>query len=441
MCGLMACLAGIGLAGADEVLSCSGLGPVWSGHQVGMSLLTCGRRQYAAFYDGERRLTVAARELDPEGGWQRVVLPSRLGWDSHNYVTMAMDDAGHLHVSGNMHASPLVYFRMSRPGDLSSLERVAAMTGKQESRVTYPIFLRGAGGEFIFTYRDGASGSGNQIYNLYDTATRTWRRLLDRPLTDGGGAMNAYLVGPQAGPDGWYHLCWVWRDTPSCDTNHDLSYARSRDLRHWETADGTPLELPLTIRTPGLVVDPSPVRGGLINMGICMGFDQERRVVITYHRYDADGHSQIYNARLEQGRWSVRQTSDWAWRWDFTGGGSIPCEARAWPLRWQDGRLTQRFAGRGGSGVWLLDPETLRAVATLPPQPDPTPAEVRRVRGAFPGLRLMTAGDAGRPDEPGVRYLMRWEALPANRDRPRPEPWPQPAELQVYKLRVSPARP
>ncbi len=41
--------------------------------------------------------------------------------------------------------------------------------------------------------------------------------------------------GPVRGPDGLFHVVWVWRDTPDRATNHHLSYARSRDLQRWET--------------------------------------------------------------------------------------------------------------------------------------------------------------------------------------------------------------
>ena len=63
------------------------------------------------------------------------------------------------------------------------------------------------------------------------------------PLVDGEGRGNAYFVGPTQGPDGVFHLTWVWRDTPEAATNHDLSDARSRDLVHWEKSNGAPLKL------------------------------------------------------------------------------------------------------------------------------------------------------------------------------------------------------
>ncbi len=36
---------------------------------------------------------------------------------------------------------------------------------------------------------------------------------------------------PHLWHDNWYHVWWVWRDTPDCSTNHDLSYMKSPDLK------------------------------------------------------------------------------------------------------------------------------------------------------------------------------------------------------------------
>ena len=113
--------------------------------------------------------------------------------------------------------------------------------------MTYPVFLKDSAGRLMLKYRDGGSGNGNEIYNVYDTATSTWRHLLATALVDGEGKRNAYFVGPTLGPDGFFHLAWVWRDTPDAETNHDLSYARSRDLVRWERSDGSPLKLPITL--------------------------------------------------------------------------------------------------------------------------------------------------------------------------------------------------
>jgi len=407
--------------------------PVWSGHPVRFALLTHGERQYVAFYDADRQMTVGSRTLDSPS-WEFVRLPTAVGWDSHNYIAMTVDDDGFLHLSGNMHCVPLIYFRTARPYDAGSFERVATMVGRNERRCTYPRFLRGAGGELIFTYRDGSSGNGDQIWNVYDLEKRAWRRLLEQPLFSGQGKMNAYFVGPERDADGVFHVCWVWRDTPDCATNHDLCYARSPDLVHWQTSDGRPLELPITLERAE-IVDPVPPGGGMINGNTKIGFDGRNRPIVSYHKFDARGKTQLYNARREAGGWKIYQTSDWDYRWEFSGGGSIGFEIGLGPVTaGPDGVLTQSYRhAKHGSGNWRLDPETLKPIGRAP-RGIGLPREFGKVESPRPGMGVRTAADSGESPEPGVWYMLRWETLPSNRDRPHAGDPPPPSMLRVYKL-------
>jgi hypothetical protein len=404
---------------------------VWSGHPVGFDIVTKAGRQYVAFYDAERRLTIASRAIDSDA-WQFVGLPTSVGWDSHNYVVLAIDDGGYLHVSGNMHAVPLVYYRSTKPWEIASLEPVPGMVGRDEQRCTYPKFFRGPKNELLFTYRDGSSGNGNQIYNVYDEKARSWRRLLDTPLTDGEGERNAYLQGPQKGPDGLFHLIWVWRETPDCATNHDLCYARSRDLVHWETSGGKPLELPIRLATAE-VVDPVPEHGGLINGCEHLGFDSDKRPVLSYHKFDANGKTQAYTARLESGKWVVRQASDWDYRWDFQGGGSIVPEIRLGSVRPAgNGRLQLPFDhDKAGHGRLILDESSLSRLSVAPPLPTAWPSSLATPESKFPGMKVHL-----RPSwVDGTRlHVLRWETLDANRDQPRRGPLPEPSPLRLYEF-------
>src|SRR5437763_1726114 len=88
-----------------------------------------------------------------------------------------------------------------------------------------------------------------------------------------------------------------------------------------------PLALPITLATAE-IIDRVPVHGGMINGNTKIGFDGQGRVVVTYHKFDSRGFTQIINARRERGGWKIYQTSDWDYRWDFSGGGSIPFEIR-----------------------------------------------------------------------------------------------------------------
>jgi hypothetical protein len=348
---------------------------------------------------------------------------------------MAIDADGYIHLSGNMHCDLLVYFRTTKPYDIHSFKRIPEMVGREEKRCTYPKFIRGADEELIFTYRDGGSGNGNQIYNVYDLKTKTWRRLLDTPLIDGQGKMNAYIVGPVRGPGGYFHICWVWRDTPNCYTNHDLCYARSRDMVNWETITGKRITLPMTIDTEGIIVDPVPVKGGMINGNTRIGFDSNKRPVISYHKFDKDGMTQIYNARLENGRWKIYQTSDWNYRWYFQGGGCIHFEINvSGVILKKGGYLTQSYRhDKYGAGTWKLDENTLKPTGETEKEPA-WPRELNKLEFDFAGMQVKWSRDAGGDRDSNVQYLLRWETLGVNRDRPR-EKVPEPTMLRLYKLR------
>jgi hypothetical protein len=103
--------------------------------------------------------------------------------------------------------------------------------------------------------------------------------------------------------------------------------------------------------------------------------------------------------------------------------------------RENDGRLTQTFHHiKFGSGTWLIDPETLRATGKLP-RPETSPGW-SRIEGAFPGLQVRWAADAGESGVPGLIYKLRWETLEANRDRPRTGDLPSPSVLRLVPVRT-----
>ncbi len=418
--------------GQEQVDYALEVAPVWAGHPVGFALLTRGTNQYVAFYDTNRQMTVAWRGI-PSREWTLQKLDSRVGWDSHNYITMALDANECLHVSGNMHVNPLVYFQSTRPRDITSLQRMPSLVGDREKRTTYPRFLRGPGGELVFTYRDGQSGNGDQILDVYDARSHKWKRLLDTPLFGGLGKMNAYYSGPEVGPDQYYHICWVWRNTPDCSSNHDLSYARSRDLIHWETSAGKPVPVPITLAT-GEIVDPVPTRGGLLNGNTRVGFDSRGRTIISYHKHDANGFTQIYCARLEEGRWKQYQVSDWDYHWEFNGGGTIIAELTVGNVTWSEGQLTLPYGhAKKGGGVWVLDEATLKPTGKAQ-RANPFGRFDKDSEVTFPGLQFRSASDLGAKPTDGSYYTLRWQTLGANRDRPREGPLPPPTSLRLFKV-------
>ncbi len=402
---------------------------VWAGHSARFAMVTSKAYLYVAYYDANRQLTVAQRPLNNPAHWIYHKVDTWLGWDSHNYIAMALDGAGAVHVTGNMHVDPLTYFRSDPGGDVRTLKRMSVMVDPaREKRMTYPIFLKDGQGRLIYKYRDGSSGDGNEFYNVYDEASQEWKVLTSSPLVDGEGERNAYFVGPVLGPDGYFHIAWVWRETPMAETNHDLSYARTRDLIHWEKADGTPLALPIRLRQAE-IVDPVPVKGGMINNNTVIGFDDQGRATITYHKYDSAGNTQIWLARRESKGWTRRQISAWSnYRWDFGGGGSLNSEIfvrGAYPGA--AGQLIVPVVKLGQSLDFIVDATTLKLIEERKVE-GLTDMAAREVHVAD-GQRLNTI-QATAPD--GRTFTLAWGTLPPNRDLPQPA-IPAPSDLVLLQ--------
>ena len=385
-----------------------------SSFPVNFALYTSGNMQFVAYYDTSHQMIIAKRNLDSKI-WDKQSLDSKVGWDSHNYLSIVIDNDGTIHLVGNMHSSPLIYFRSEKPYDIHSMKAIQSMTGKEEDITTYPEFMNGPAGELIFHYRYGISGSGYEVYNIWNYKTRQWERLLDKPLTDGQKLMNAYMQGPTLGPDGYYHLIWVWRDTPDCSTNHDLSYARSKDLVNWESVRGEKVDLPITIHYEQLIVDPTPIYKGLINIGIKIGFDADNKLLIGYHKYDSAGNTQLFLARYTNNKWINNQITNWDYRWDFKGYGTIKNELLIEsPYATEQGEIIFGYHHiKYGNRQVVINNETLNymraeALTTI------YPSEIDSVRSEIKGMVVNKVMDKGKTDKD---FMLRWETLAPNRDK------------------------
>ncbi|MBK1832862.1 BNR-4 repeat-containing protein [Roseibacillus ishigakijimensis] len=405
---------------------------VESSFPVGYSQAIAGDQHVLVYYDDNKNMTVAYRTLG-ENSFSTVTLNSRIGWDSHNYVTLIVDNEGYIHISGNMHNVPLVYFRSTRPYDASEFLELNTMVGSLEDNVTYPNFLMTNSGELLFHYRYGWSGNGYEVYNIWNPTTQTWSRFLDEALIDGQGQRNAYMKGPYYEADGYYHLYWVWRGTPDAATNHDFSYARSRDLINWETASGTPVARPMVFGENGLKVDDSATTSGtgILNGVQAHVLDSQNRIVLANMKYDDLGNSQFYLYRLrENGTWEEKRVSNWLYRYNFGGGGSLLFEITMRGLRkLGNGELGLSYShSQYGDGEFIIDEETLEPIATRAFQFS-YPEELNEVTLAGSYARPISANI----DQLGP-YLMHWETMGANNDRQPPGPLPPANMLEVIEL-------
>lgn len=441
------------------------IAPVWSVHRVGPpELLTRDGRQYVAYYDHDRFLTVARRELD-SNQWKFHRFPVQMGWQTgaHAKLSLALDRQGYIHITCYrrhlLQEPPTpprpIYYRSTAPHSIDAFEQLYMVS--EDERTDYPTFIN-VDGTIYFSFRDGGSGQGDQHFYRYDDQKRQWERVLDTPLIDGQGERSAYVHGgglPTPGPDGCWHLLWVWRETPDHATNHSLSYARTvgSDLTQWESASGIPIATPFTIDNVELLVEDAPPGGGLSNPLNRIGWDSKQRVVISYHRFDETGASQIYNARFEGDDWMVVPATHWDFVWGDsyygTGALNIGSTVRLSGITPAgNSELTQTIWNRNvEEAVVTLNEESLEPVR-LENSPQPTEWRQFLIRPEsdfqiepIPDLRrpggpmqVELISDSDGSDQDGTSWFLRWEHGGSNRDRPVPEPWPEPTMLRVYKI-------
>jgi hypothetical protein len=409
----------------DSGKNCVGLSPeilidhAWGGVRDKFDAVEDKRFIYIGYYDSERWLSIV--QINKCTGEQKKVrMPSRFeGWDAHNYITLALDNGNRLHVAGNMHASPLVYSRMSEPDDLTGLDALQPMVGSDESQATYPSFFRFADGTLGFSYRSGRSGDGVELINRLEG--NHWIRWTNVPVFAPGSkkdTVNAYPTDFVFGPDGYFHVAWVWRANPNVETNFNVNYAKSRDLRVWKDSLGRVLELPITPET-GEVVDPVSQGQGLLN-NIRLGFDGAGRPVISYLKFDKSGATQLFHARREKNGWNLVAASEWTYRWELKGRGTIRSEISFSGVSMNEGHLLERVHQPeiGTKTFEYGDSLKISRVLAADAWADTPALKQRRVpTGTVLNARPVREGSAGTPSS--LRAIS-WLSLPSdNRDRPR----------------------
>lgn len=390
---------------------------VWGGVKVGFSAVESESAIYIGYYDKNRKLTIS--EID-KCSWHikyKQLNSTFAGWDAHNYITMVLDSSGRLHVAGNMHVVPLIYARMDKAGDLQSL-KLKSQVGSLEDQVTYPVFLKFPDGSLGFSYRSGSSGNGIEVMNRFDG--QKWSRWLDEPLfapAAKGPKINAYHTDFIRGPDNQFHVAWVWRRTPAVETNFNVNYAHSPDLRTWYSSQGKKITLPITPENADVAAQ-IPMGNGLFN-NIRLGFDNKRRPIISYLKFDMNGNSQLWHARYEKNNWKNYQSTNWSYRWDPRGYGTIRGQISFSGVKEMDGMLLERV-NHPDVGVVTLnyDEDSLRETQIIKNNNwlDSLPKVNRK---AWNGLVLSVAPVKSFSGDSSQKHVISWISYPAgNGDKP-----------------------
>lgn len=297
----------------------------WAKNQVNAvifrknSVTTFRNTQFVAFYDNDSKVVLAKRRLGMSR-WQ--IYQTRFTGqtsDAHNSISLAVDGEGFLHLAWSHHGTPLNYSRSLEPESLEFTDKLM-MTGAVENRVTYPEFYNLPNGNLLFFYRDGASGNGNLVLNLYDVKRRKWSRVQNN-LIDGEGKRNAY---PQAAVDvkGAIHLSWVWRESPDVATNHDLAYAKSTDGgKTWTKSSGEKYSLPIRAETAEYIWRIPPA-SELINQTSMTADKFGNPYIATYWRPAGTRVPQYQLVYSDGKNWKISQVSERRTAFSLSGAGT-----------------------------------------------------------------------------------------------------------------------
>ncbi|WP_026905091.1 BNR-4 repeat-containing protein [Pedobacter glucosidilyticus] len=290
----------------------------------------------------------------------QIIIPNVADNAYHTMVGLAIDAEGYIHYIGNMHQTPMVYYRSVRAEDISAF---TALHGDVANGgifgpvgVTYGRFVQSRKGTLFFLSRQrlntvsegwvpGIMGGNIQVYN---TDTKRWSQLgsLDYTFTgDRGqtitGGMDANhqvkavfwdLSGAGAPPNNAYqgykirivfdnnnrmHMVWNVAKNPVrttvSDTHTHLMYAYSDDEGiTWKRSNGTTLSLPIATANGEVVYmeDPNVNAQRMYNFCNIM-FGNDNQPTILQQSYTQN---KMLAFRLTGGNWvDVSSTINSAW--------------------------------------------------------------------------------------------------------------------------------
>ena len=352
-----------------------GLG--WAGNSINTvafrknAIVSFKGQQFIAYYNVDGYVVIGKRKLN-QSNWKLDTTKFQGHvTDAHNSISIAIDGKGFLHLAFDHHGNNLHYCKSIQPMSTQFTE-LLPMVGSLESKVTYPEFYTLANGDVLFLYRDGSSGNGNLVLNKYSIHTKQWIRLQNN-LIDGEGKRNAYW---QVATDkkGKIHISWVWRESPDVASNHDMSYAVSRDGGvHWEKSNGEKYCLPIRISNAEKILNIAPASELMNQTSMCVN-DTGMPIVASYWKgFDNVPQYQIifYNGSS----WQVKDFGIRKSNFTLSGAGtkSIPI-SRPQVISWGKGKNI--FAGivfrdkERGNGVTfayapLNDSSTIQVVDWL----------------------------------------------------------------------------
>ena len=214
------------------------------------NLTVAGNYEFGTYYDTSGDVMVARRTLGSSNwttystGFSATDIS-----DDHNVIAIAVDSAGIMHLSWDMHNQVLNYATSNTAVTGSTLNSIDftkatasnaptlfASSGSTTNEVTYPQFYSiPNSSDLLFTYRNGGSGggsgNGNQYFDVYDPSTKTFTNnfAINGEQTSVNAYLNSIVFVPKAGGGENLLASWTWRATPAWQSNSNILFAQSPD--------------------------------------------------------------------------------------------------------------------------------------------------------------------------------------------------------------------
>jgi hypothetical protein len=279
--------------------------------------------------------------------------------DNHNTVALAIDADGYLHICYNMHANALLYRRTTTAlaSFSGTLTGTLSMVGTNEDLVTYPRFCVDPVGKLYFTFRNGASGNGDQYFYKYTESGQTWAAAAGSGSggliiqgTASSPTQNAYLDGPpqftsnfDGAGTGFAWFMWTWRQQGGgVFEQHDVSVMRWNGSTFTKTTGAQ--TIPATLANCE-IVDSSGTTTNLSGHD-CFCVDSSGHPHAFHGRKDAgSGNSRLYHYTWNGSSWSIAAISPDSASYEWKYPDHLDCVI--------DGsdQISVVFANDGGTAV------------------------------------------------------------------------------------------
>lgn len=320
------------------------LGEGWANNAINVTIyrhhgiVTLRNYQYTAFFVDSHHLRIVKRNIKSTTTKPKIfdITGEYDVSDTHNTISIGIDNLGYIHLSYAQHASKLRYRRSKHPWLISEWTDEIAMTGLNEDALTYPAFIVPRNNdsslpskELLFIYRDGHSANGDVCIKKFTPSLLTWKDMKPCLLVGRGQnpwTSNAYINHAAIDGLGNIHLSYVWRThslgKKKIINNIGIDYAVSNDwAKTWQTSLGNEYRLPITQVNSETVYAVSPANN-LINQ-TSSAIDSDNNPHIVYYANDYNGFPQYQHIWFDGQKWNHSFSSKRTKSFSLQGGGSL----------------------------------------------------------------------------------------------------------------------